>query len=120
MSPMATLARVSIVALFALLLAWHGVLAPPQEAAPWAMAAFFALPLLPAFVLALAGHRKAGFWGALAALLYFSHGVMVAWTTPETRVLGLLEALLAAVLVVSASWDGLRARMAKRPAPPAV
>ncbi|HEU0152844.1 MAG TPA: DUF2069 domain-containing protein [Arenimonas sp.] len=119
MSPMAWLARVSIWALFALLVAWHGVLAPPQQA-PWAMVAFFALPLLPALLLSLPGHRKAGFWGALAALLYFSHGVMVAWSTPELRLLGLLEAGVSALLVVAASWDGMRARFAKRTPPPAV
>ncbi|GAB2491623.1 DUF2069 domain-containing protein [Arenimonas alkanexedens] len=120
MSAMARLAQASILALFALLVVWHGVLAPPQQAAPWAMVVFFCVPLFPALVLALLGHRRAGFWGALAALLYFSHGVMVAWTTPETRMLGLIEALLSTVLVVSASWDGLRARMAKRRSPPAV
>ena len=120
MSPMARLAQVSILALFALLVAWHGVLAPPRQAAPWAMVLFFCLPLLPALVLTLIGHRKAGFWGALAALIYFCHGVMVAWAAPETRTLGLLEAGVSALLVVSASWDGLRARMNKRPAPPAV
>ena len=53
-------------------------------------------------------------------LLYFSHGVMVAWSSPGTRMLGLLEALVSTVLVVSASWDGMRARLAKRAAPPTV
>jgi uncharacterized membrane protein len=120
MTPMTRLAQVSIVALMALVVAWHGFLAPPAQSSPWAMAAFFGAPLLPAFVLVLLGHRKAGFWGALAALLYFSHGVMVAWSSPGTRMLGLLEALVSTVLVVSASWDGMRARLAKRAAPPTV
>ena len=84
------------------------------------MAIFFALPILPALVLVLLRHRRAGYWGALAALLYFSHGVMVAWSSPGERWLGLAQAALSAVLVVAASWDGMRARFGKRPAPPAV
>ncbi|KFN42127.1 hypothetical protein N790_11855 [Arenimonas malthae CC-JY-1] len=105
---------VAILALFALQLAWHGWLAPPARVAPWAMALFFAAPLLPAVVLVLLRHRRAGFWGALAALLYFCHGVMVAWATPGLPGLALAEAALSAVLVLAASWDGMRARFAAR------
>jgi uncharacterized membrane protein len=121
MSPAARLAAAGIVGLLALQLAWHGWLAPPARSAPWAMALFFALPILPAFVLLLLRHRRAGFWGALAALLYFSHGVMAAWVSPEVRDLALGQVALSALLVVAASWDGVRARFARRrAAPPAV
>ncbi len=120
MSPAARLAAAAIVGLFALQLVWHGWLAPPVHAAPWAMALFFALPILPAFALMLLRHRRAGFWGALAALLYFSHGVMAAWASPGVRGLALAQVLLSAVLVVAASWDGVRARFARRRPPPAV
>jgi uncharacterized membrane protein len=120
-SPAARLAAAAIVGLFVLQLAWHGFVAPPTQSAPWAMALFFALPILPAFVLLLLRHRRAGFWGALAALLYFSHGVMTAWVSPEVRGLALGQAALSALLVVAASWDGVRARFArKRAAPPTV
>ena len=110
----------AIVSLAALQLAWHGWLAPPAEANPWALAVFFLLPILPALALALMRHRRAGFWGALAALLYFSHGVMVAWSSPGETALGLLQAILSAVLVVAASWDGMLARFNKPRTPPAV
>ena len=108
------IAAVAIVAMLALQLAWRLWLAPPTQAAPWAMALFFSLPILPAVVLLLLRHRRAGFWGALAALLYFCHGVMLAWAEPGVRGLALAETALAAVLVVAASWDGMRARAAAR------
>ena len=120
MSPAARVTAAAIVGLFALQLAWHGWLAPPARSAPWAMALFFALPILPALVLVLLRHRRAGFWGALAALVYFSHGVMAAWATPGVRGLALAQVALSAVLVVAASWDGMRGRFARRRPPPAV
>lgn len=120
MSRSARITAASIVAVFALQLAWHGWLSPPTTAAAWPVAIFFALPMLPALVLVLLRHRRAGYWGALAALIYFSHGVMVAWSSPGEQWLGLAQAALSAVLVLAASWGGMRARFGKRPAPPAV
>jgi uncharacterized membrane protein len=120
MSAAKRLATAAIVALFALQLAWHGWLSAPTRAEPWAVAIFFALPILPALVLAMLRHRRAAYWGALAALLYFSHGVMAAWSTPGELWLGLAQAALSAVLVLAASWDGMRARFGKRTAPPAL
>lgn len=120
MSAATRVATAAIAALFALQLAWHAWLSPPTQADAWPVALFFALPILPALVLALLRHRRAGFWGALAALLYFSHGVMAAWASPGELWLGLLQAVLSAVLVVAASWDGMRSRFSKRRAPPAV
>ena len=114
MSRSGKLAAVSILALFALQLAWRLWLAPPTQAAPWMLALWFSLPILPAVVLVLLRHRRAGFWGALAALLYSCHGVMLAWSAPEVRWLALAETLVSAVLVLSASWDGMRARFAAR------
>ena len=110
MSIAGRVAAAAVVAMAALQLAWHGWLAPAAGGAHWAVAAFFLLPLLPALVLLPARHRRAPFWGALAALLYFCHGVMVAWAAPEQRALGVAEAMLSAVLIVAASWDGLRRR----------
>ncbi|PRH81562.1 DUF2069 domain-containing protein [Arenimonas caeni] len=114
MSRAARITAVAVLAMLALQLAWRLWLAPPTQAAPWTMALFFSLPILPAAVLVLLRHRRAGFWGALAALLYFCHGVMLAWSEPEVRGLALAEAALASVLVVAASWDGMRARFAAR------
>lgn len=113
-------AGAGIVVLAALQLAWHAWLAPPASVAPWQMAAAFLAPLLPALVLLVLRHRRAAFWGAVAALLYFCHGVMVAFVSPGERALGLAEAALSALLIVAASWDGLGRRFARRTAPPAV
>ncbi len=118
MSRAARVTAAAMIALTALQWAWHGWLAPPTTTPAWAMAAAFTLPLLPALLLLIVGHRRAGFWGALAALAYFSHGVMAAWVSPEVRGLALAQAALSAALVVAASWDGMSARFRKRAASP--
>ena len=110
-----------VVALFALQFLWHAWLLPPERLSPWIAAGLGALPILPSLVLHARRHRHAAFWGAVAALLYFCHGVMEAWTTREAWAPALAEAFLAAWVVVCSSWDGMRARFARKPAaPPAV
>jgi len=120
MSAASRAASVAILLLFALQLAWHGWVSPPVHVPAWQMAFAFSLPILPAVILALLRHRRAAFWGAMAALLYFSHGVMEAWSNPAVRWLALAEVALSCVLVVAASWDGTRARFNKPRTPPAV
>ena len=112
------IAGLAILAMAALQFAWHGLLAPPASMSPWLLAAVFAAPLLPALVLLAKRSARAPFWGALAALLYFCHGVMIAWAAPAERTLALVETALAAVLIVAASWDGMRGRFARKPSPP--
>ena len=58
--------------------------------------------------------RTAAFWSGVFALLWFSHGVMVAWTRPPERLHACAELLLAVVVVLAASLPGLRARFSKR------
>jgi uncharacterized membrane protein len=105
----------AILALFALQWLWHGWLAPPRTVSPWLLAAVFALPALPAVLLVARRNPRAAFWGAVAALLYFCHGVMLVWSEPAVRGLALAEIALATVVVVGASWDGMRARFRRRP-----
>lgn len=107
-------ALLGVVALLVLQLLWHGVLLPPRSTSPWIYAAFFCLPLLPAIWLALRGHRAAGFAGAIAALLYFCHGVMEAMSAPAERQLALIEIVLSTWIIVAASWPGLRGRFRKK------
>ena len=116
MSVAGRVAAAAIVAMAALQLAWHGVLSPASGGGRWPVAVFFLLPLLPALALLLARHRRAAFWGALAALLYFCHGIMVAWSAPADRAPALAEVALSVVLIAAASWDGVRARFRRRPA----
>jgi len=115
--------RRSAIFIFALLawqLLWHGYLHRPISAPVWLIAGLFALPILPAALMTVRSHRHAPFWGAVAALLYFSHGLMEAWADPDARVLALIEAALSAGLIVVASWDGLAARFNKKKIRPAI
>ncbi|WP_434212250.1 DUF2069 domain-containing protein [[Pseudomonas] boreopolis] len=69
----------------------------------------FALPPLLLAWLAWCGAR-ARFWAGVLALAWFSHGVMSAWSHPETRAFALAEVALSLVAIGAASWQGLRAR----------
>lgn len=110
----ARLARLCGFSLLALQWLWHGLLQPTTVIAPWLAAGLYSLPILPATVLWLGGHRQAGFWASVAALGYFSHGIMEAWADPTARPLALAQIALAVVLVFAANWNGLRARLARR------
>lgn len=107
-------AMLGMAGLFVMQFFWHGFLLPPQRAPAWLIAGAFALPMVPAVLLAILRHPHAGFWGSVAALLYFCHGVMEAWTDPEARPLALLEAGLSVWLIVAASWDGMKARFRRK------
>ena len=83
---------------------------------PHALAALVVL-LLPPLLLAIAAWRgwaRAGFFGGVFALFWFSHGVMVAWTRPPERLLAWLEIALALLVIGASSWAGLRARFGRR------
>ena len=82
---------------------------------PHALAALVVLVLL-ALLLAIAAWRgwaRAGFVAGVFALLWFSHGVMVAWSEPGQRAFALVEVGLALAVVYACSIDGLRARFGK-------
>ena len=79
------LAVPGVVALFALVLAWQLWLAPPEQMPQWLAAALHAGPLLPALILLLGRDRRAAFYGALAALILFSHGISELWSSPGVR-----------------------------------
>ena len=54
----------------------------------------------------LRGSRTASFWAGVAALAWFSHGVMVAWSRAGERGYALAEVALALVIVFAASLPG--------------
>ena len=107
-------ALAGIAALLALQLLWHGIWMPPRSASPWLYALFFCLPLVPALWLALRGRSTAAFAGALAALLYFCHGVMEAMSISPDRRLALIEIVLSIGVILAYSWPGLRGRFRKK------
>ncbi len=76
----------------------------------------FALPPLLLSALVARGGHVASFWSGVLALLWFSHGVMIAWSEPSERGYALAEVILAIAIVIAASAGGMRARARKRKA----
>lgn len=74
----------------------------------------FALPPALLGLAALRGWHRAGFTAAMLALLWFSHGVMMAWAEPALRLFGLGEAVLALLTVHAACLPGMRTRRERR------
>jgi len=74
----------------------------------------FAFPPLCLLAGLLAGWPNAPLSAGIAALLWFSHGVMSAWTQPQHLLYAWLEMSLALTVVMLVSVPGLRARFKKR------
>lgn len=74
---------------------------------------FTAPPLLLA-VGVLSGRGKATFWAGVLSLFWFSHGVMSAWSHPDTAHWAWLELLLALAVIGVSSAPGLRRRFSRR------
>lgn len=80
--------------LIALLLAWLGWISPPV-ALPKSVALFLMLvPLLFPLRGILYGRPYTFAWASFLSLLYFIHGVVEAYSSPEDRWLALLEVVL--------------------------
>lgn len=114
MSKAGKIAALGIAALFALQWLWHGLLWPSGIGNRWLVALLFSLPLLPSVVLLLRGRSSAQFWGGVAALFYFCHGIAEAWTIAQARPLALAEVAVSIWIIVAGSWDGMKARFSKR------
>ena len=95
--------------LAALQVAWHGLLLPPTQI-PVAIALGFALIPLALPLLAIRHPQRALFWAGLVSLLYFSHGVMEAWSAPAERLPALIEVVLAVILIGALGTDARRGR----------
>ena len=118
MTPMRRILRIALLALVLVYGLWFGGAwfgsVRPAATAHWVALAVFALPPL-LLALALPRHgARAGFWAGVLALLWFSHGVMVAWTRAPERVPALLEVALALLVVFAASLPGLRSRFGRK------
>ncbi len=94
----------SYLGLIALLMAWIILLGDVAREEISLRLLLFVAPLLLPLRGVLAGRDKALIWGALVGLLYLVHGGVVAWTDPEQRWLGLIEAGLSLVYLISASF----------------
>ena len=100
-----------VVALLALVVLFATWFVPRGETVAFIV---FALPALLLAFAALRHGRTAGFWSGVLALLWFSHGVMAAWTRPAERGFALGEVVLSLAIVAAASLPGLRARFGRR------
>ncbi len=101
----------ALIALAVLFAVWFG---PARD---WVALAVFALPPLVLGIAAMLRSRTAAYWASVLALAWFSHGIMASWTRPSELAFGLLETLLALVVVFAANLPGLRARFSKKPPP---
>ena len=110
-------AALGVVALMALQFLWHVLLLPPEVGPGWLVALLLSLPLLPSLLLLLARKPSATFWGGVAALFYFCHGITEAWTIAETRPLAWSEIALSVWVIVAGSWNGMKARFSQRKTP---
>lgn len=99
----------ALLALVALYASWFG-----HDEQRIALVVFALPPLLLAIALVRGGAARVAFWAGVLALLWFSHGIMVAWTRPPERVFALCEIALSLAIVMAASLTGLRARFAKK------
>ncbi len=104
----------TVLALLALQWNWPGRIQPGPGHSGAVVAAILSSPLALLAWGLWRNWRSAKFWSGVAALFYFSHGVAEAWAIPAAQMAGLGEALLAVVLVLASSWDGLRARFGSR------
>jgi len=74
----------------------------------------FALPPLLMAALVWRGHRLAPLLAGVLALIWFSHGVLVAWVRPDERAQALAAIALSVLVVLAASIPGLRARFTSK------
>jgi uncharacterized membrane protein len=95
----------ALAALALLFVAWFR-----DDAQAWAALTLFAGPPLLLLAGVLRGNRIAAFWSGVLGLFWFSHGVMLAYDRPAERGYALVEVGLALLIIVAASWPGLRAR----------
>ncbi len=116
--PWRVLALAGHLGLLGWLLLWFTWLAPPRHT-PVAVALLgFAGPLLLPLRGLLHGRAYTHAWTSLLSLLYFTHGVVLAWAEPGERTWALVEVALSLVLFTGAAWYArCRARQAGITAP---
>ena len=107
MTPTTRLLLLGLFGLCALFLFWF-------SSDGWPTLLVFAGPPLLLGLMAWRGGHLAPFLSGVLALLWFSHGVMVAWSRPPEAGLAGIEIALALLVVFAASLPGLRARFGGR------
>lgn len=95
------IAGASLIALIFLSLAWELWLAPLRPGGSWLV--LKTLPLLLPLMGILKGRRYTYQWASMFILIYFTEGVMRAWSDPQpSATLALIEILLSVVFFLAA------------------
>ncbi|MGA9341913.1 MAG: DUF2069 domain-containing protein [Rhodanobacteraceae bacterium] len=84
---------------------WYLWLAPPTGAAPLVALLLTVPPLLLPLLALSRGPRRALLWVGILSLVYFCHGVVVAWLLASARVPALIEVALCVTLIGALGWD---------------
>ncbi|ORU94165.1 MAG: hypothetical protein A6F70_07765 [Cycloclasticus sp. symbiont of Bathymodiolus heckerae] len=93
----------SYLSLIGFMTAWITVLAPPQTFPIGLVLIACIVPLLLPLMGVLHGRDKPINWAAYMSLLYFIHGTVEAFASPETRILGIIEIIISLTVFFSAS-----------------
>jgi uncharacterized membrane protein len=91
LDPNHAVAVLSYLALLILQAVWHALLPEPLGARAWWLGVMAALPLLLPLRGILEGRLRSMTWGGYLLMLYFSIGVMEAWSNPPQRVPALVQ-----------------------------
>ena len=92
---------------------WHGILPVPLGQHDWLLALVATLPLLLPLRGIVAGKVRSMTWGGYLLVFYFVVGVMEAWSSPEERVMALLQIALTCLYVTCLAV--LTQRLRRRP-----
>ncbi|MDH5180382.1 MAG: DUF2069 domain-containing protein [Gammaproteobacteria bacterium] len=90
--------------LFILLLLWITLLAPPTRVPVSLVLLLFVGPLLFPLRGLLYRKRYTHAWTAFLVLIYFTHGVVEAWSNPAERWLAVAEITLSLMLLTGCVW----------------
>lgn len=99
------LGGLALLGLIVLQLLWHAWLIPPERAPLELVLAIALLPLLPAVLTYSRNPRRGLLLAGIVSLFYFCHGISEAYSSPQTRVLALIEALLTVLLISVLGWQ---------------
>jgi uncharacterized membrane protein len=91
----------SYLALLALQPAWHWWLPSPYGAGLWWLGILAAIPLLLPLRGVLRGSLRSMSWAGYLLMLYFSIGVMEAWSNPPQRLPALLQVTLVIIFLAA-------------------
>ena len=93
-----TITSLMHIALLVLMGTWYSLLRPSTGLPAWLPTVILALPLAIALPGIIQGKRYTYGWLPLLLMLYWTHGIMEAWSNPEDRMLAGAELVLSLLL----------------------